>query len=363
MKLSRWFLLLAGIASVVGLHGCGAGAPASRTGKAMFTVIWPPPSRLIPAASNSIKVDIKDAGQVVASQTLARPSGRGPATLTFNPNANGTGVAQAAAGVPLQISSGQASSFSITMDSTIDHVDLAPLLPTVVPGGAVQFILTAKDSAGNIVLTSPNKIAWVSNNTAAAIVNTNGLLTAVGPGATLITATDTESGKSVSTTVGVPVSWWKAENNTVDSADGNNGAIYGNVSYAPGVSGMAFNFDGVTGRVHIPDAPNLKITGSLTIDARINLTAIQPPGQFFSMILMRADDRSGLDPYFLGVTEAGRIHFDTTTTLRPLRDLDPNSNPGLGIGNSNGVPPTYDYPFKGLIDEVKLFNAVVPPGP
>ena len=125
------------------------------------------------------------------------------------------------------------------------------------------------------------------------------------------------------------------------------------------------------------------------------------------MIVMRGDDRVGLDPYFLGITGRGRIQFGinaadnsdtwieapiqtgrwvhvtatldattgamslyldgqlaayTSTSIRPFADLDPNSNPGLGIGNNNGVPPTYDYGFKGLIDEVKLFNAVVPPG-
>src|SRR5438874_8317728 len=128
MRLSRWLLLAAVVMAAVGIHGCGGGAPASRTGRATFTVIWPPPSRLIPAASNSIKVDIKDGNQTVASQTLPRPSGGGPATVTFAtlpvgaltatatayPNADGTGVAQATASVPLQISAGQTSSFSIT---------------------------------------------------------------------------------------------------------------------------------------------------------------------------------------------------------------------------------------------------------
>ena len=49
----------------------------------------------------------------------------------------------------------------------------------------------------------------------------------------------------------------------------------------------------------------------------------------------------------------GAVVNQTTTTIRPFGDLDPNSNPGIGIGNlqdGNGQG------FDGLIDEVEIFN-------
>jgi hypothetical protein len=40
------------------------------------------------------------------------------------------------------------------------------------------------------------------------------------------------------------VSWWRAEGNTLDSVDGNNGSAIGTIGYANGEVGQAFLFDG-----------------------------------------------------------------------------------------------------------------------
>src|SRR5204862_401741 len=128
------------------LMGCGGqGGQQQPTGRAVFTIIWPNDSRLIPAASNSIKVVIKRGAAVSATQTLARPVGGGPANVTFDtlpvdtlsatatayPQANGTGVAQATATVPLVIQANQTTNFSLTMASTIDHLEVSPAAPAL----------------------------------------------------------------------------------------------------------------------------------------------------------------------------------------------------------------------------------------
>jgi hypothetical protein len=216
-------LLLAVTACLaINLFGCGGSSAPSATGRAVFTINWPPPGRLIPAASNSIKVDVLRHGVFFTSQVVARPAGGGPAVLTFDslpvdtltaaatayPQNDGTGVAQATASVPLTINPGQTTNFGITMASTIDHVELSPSSPSVPVGQTVSLTMTAKDLAGSIVLTTPGKLSWSSANTNLASVNANGVVTgvaptAVTPGPVQITVTETESGKTVSTALAV----------------------------------------------------------------------------------------------------------------------------------------------------------------
>ena len=53
----------------------------------------------------------------------------------------------------------------------------------------------------------------------------------------------------------------------------------------------------------------------------------------------------------------GSLSGSTTTTVRPLVELDPAQNPGIGIGNSGAFPNTsYNFPFPGSIDEMSLYN-------
>ena len=53
------------------------------------------------------------------------------------------------------------------------------------------------------------------------------------------------------------VGWWRAESNTVDSVDGNNGLVVPTVTYGDGEVGKAFLFS--DGYVHIPAASNLNV--------------------------------------------------------------------------------------------------------
>src|ERR1051326_7643809 len=75
--------LACAIVLVVGTHGCG-GSGGGATGRATFKVLWPAPSRLIPLAANSIKVEIRRGSAVVGTQILARPPQGGQGTADFN---------------------------------------------------------------------------------------------------------------------------------------------------------------------------------------------------------------------------------------------------------------------------------------
>src|SRR5207248_2473416 len=80
------------------------------------------------------------------------PPGDLTAVATSYPQADGTGIAQAQASAPLKIAAGQNTPFTITMASTIDHLEVSPAGPTVILGQVLNPVVTARDSAGNAVL-------------------------------------------------------------------------------------------------------------------------------------------------------------------------------------------------------------------
>ncbi len=197
------------------------------------------------------------------------------------------------------------------------------------------------------------------------------------------------------------ISWWEANGAARDAAGDNGGAILLGAGFASGQVGQAFNFDGVDDRVQVPDADNLKLTGSLTIEAWVQVDSL-PVNRAHGHVLFRGDDRNGLDPYYLAVSREGTLKFnidsltakarleapvpsiaqffhvaatldDTSgsmriyvngalaaemvTDVRPFRDLDPAFNPGVAIGNHGGYPGTpHSYPLDGQIDELSIYS-------
>jgi probable HAF family extracellular repeat protein len=215
----RSALLLGASVSAWAMAGCGGTGPGSAggSGRAQMVIHWPERSRLIPDASNSIKVVMSSAQQVVASTVVPRPSAGGQASVSFDtlppgdltvlvsayPQADGTGVVQASATIPLTINPGEVTPFSVTMASTIDHMEVSPATASVVIGATAQLTATAKDAAGSVVLTSPAKVQWASSDSGVATVDAGGLVTAVAVGIAQVTVTDTESGKSAQASVTV----------------------------------------------------------------------------------------------------------------------------------------------------------------
>ena len=50
----------------------------------------------------------------------------------------------------------------------------------------------------------------------------------------------------------------------------------------------------------------------------------------------------------------GELVAQTNTTLKPLGELEPTQNPGIGIGNVESTG--YNEPFNGMIDEMALYS-------
>jgi hypothetical protein len=201
----------------------------------------------------------------------------------------------------------------------------------------------------------------------------------------------------VATPPGV-VAWWRAEENANDEGANHSATANNGVSYQPGLVGKAFRVDGAHGRINVPDDESFKLVEALSIEGWVKLA-----NPAFGLVLMRGDDRPGLDPYFLGVNPgvisfgisdnvdsavvsapfptgewkhvAGTFEASTGllklyldgalvtqmhTTRRPARELDDQSNPGLGIGNVSGS--SINFPWDGWIDEVTLYNRALSDG-
>ena len=83
-------------------------------------------------------------------------------------------------------------------------VTVSPAAPTVQVGQTAQLTATPRDANGTPL--SGRAVTWASNNTAVAMVNGSGLVTAVATGAATITATsEGQSGTAVVTVSNVPV--------------------------------------------------------------------------------------------------------------------------------------------------------------
>ena len=210
--------------------GCGGGnnapSPSALSGRASVTITWPAqsPTRLIPNASQSIVVELKQGAKTVDRQTASRPpAGQNTVTLTFDPlplgdltvlataypndgtNPADLGVAQARGMDSITIAADKTTPFSVTMSSTIDHIDLArvPADNLINVSQTVQAIAMARDINGALVLTTPSRLQWSSTNPAAASVDSSGLITGTGPGSATISVKDTESGVSAQTDIAV----------------------------------------------------------------------------------------------------------------------------------------------------------------
>ncbi|MDB6034635.1 MAG: cell wall/surface repeat protein, partial [Verrucomicrobiales bacterium] len=63
------------------------------------------------------------------------------------------------------------------------------------------------------------------------------------------------------------VSWWRGEGDASDAVGINNGAVNGNVSFAPGKVNSGFNLDGTSGFISVPNSPSLNPTGQISVEA------------------------------------------------------------------------------------------------
>ena len=188
------------------------------------------------------------------------------------------------------------------------------------------------------------------------------------------------------------VSWYEGEAGALDSRSCNNGTLNGGTNFAAGKVGQAFSFDGIDDNIVVPNSPSLDITGNqLTIEAWINLNS---SFSGFNQIVSMATNTSfpAGRKYGLFIDPGGQLGFEVNSTNGYIGSIPGGSVPtntlvhvaGTYDGSTvtfyiNGVPTSTQAltgnivpssgnfvigqfaitgfsPFKGLIDEVGIYN-------
>lgn len=164
------------------------------------------------------------------------------------------------------------------------------------------------------------------------------------------------------------VSWWRAEGNTRDAMGKNNGRAHGDVGFAKGVVGEAFEING--GYVEVRDSPSLRFGPDLpaTITAWVYRTNNTLP---FHILGKRLPGREGgQGTYQLGIdrswpetplnrwafwtlvnTASGSRVYVDAKLIRSQKSFDVRNSAPFRIGTSG------DYAgVCGLIDEVRVYD-------
>lgn len=103
------------------------------------------------------------------------------------------------------------------------------------------------------------------------------------------------------------ISWWRGEDNVNDALGGNYGVLLGGATFAPGLVGRAFSFNGSTAAVRIPDSPTLDVTTDFTLGAWIKPATIPnyPNG---ALVMSKVGPIGNLNGYQITVTNISGIN-------------------------------------------------------
>jgi Concanavalin A-like lectin/glucanases superfamily len=192
------------------------------------------------------------------------------------------------------------------------------------------------------------------------------------------------------------VAWYRAETNTVDTVNGNNGTFLGSPSYASGEVGQAFDFNG-SSYVSVPDAPQIDFTNTMTVEAWVNLRtysgansreivskfgssgpldcwtlAIDPPTKKAYYVLNSFSPGISIQLFSSTIIPTNQwVHIAGVADGSQMKiyvngELSNSTNWTYGIHTTNSpvtigctmqfVPTSY---FNGQIDEVSLYNTAL----
>lgn len=254
--------------------------------------------------------------------------------------------------------------------------------------GATNSSLTVS----NVQPQDAGEYAVVIANSVGSITSSNALLT--------VTTTSLEAPQGL-------VGWWRGESNVVDAISGSIGFVTNGAGYGPGEVGSAFSFDGVYSRVYVPSSPvlNFGTNRNFSVEAwiqpqpndnnyngiavitekvisfgpnsavgwqlyiqngRLGFQLMQTP-MLHGYIWTSAgpDLRDGQFHHVAATldrasTTGGRLYVDgnLVLTFDPTQDpVDLSTDASLLIGNG-GIPDVNTF-FKGIIDEVSIYNRIL----
>jgi serine/threonine protein kinase len=134
-----------------------------------------------------------------------------------------------------------------------------------------------------------------------------------------VLATITRAGKPSGALPGPPpaakplaglVAWWRADGNAKDSVGGNHGTLKGGVTFAPGIAGKAFDFNGKDAYIQIPNNANLNPGAAFSVEFWVKANPSQPEDHFLVVDKSHGFvDATGWS--FEGLTATGELGFGT----------------------------------------------------
>ena len=193
-------------------------ASSGKSGTAAITVTaGPPPAPVVTTVTVSpvsasvvagstvnLQATVKDQnGNVMTGQAVTWSTGNS-AAATVNSSGVVTGVAAGSATITAT-SSGKSGTAAITVTAApppapvVTTVTVSPGSASVVAGSTVSLQATVKDQNGNVM--TGQTVTWSTSNSAAATVNSSGVVSGVAAGSATITATS--SGKSGTSSITV----------------------------------------------------------------------------------------------------------------------------------------------------------------
>jgi hypothetical protein len=180
----------------------------------MIRVVWPEETRLIPVVSHKIRLRFYDGAQPLREpEYIVRPNSsvtipnlpakdlRLVADALPNEAESTTPVASLSKTVTIEAD--KTTTIEMTLNTTITEVEVLPANPELEVGKSHTFTANPRDAEGRSVLTSATKTTWTSSDPSIATVDEEGVVRAVATGTTTIQFTDTESGKSGTSTLRV----------------------------------------------------------------------------------------------------------------------------------------------------------------
>ena len=288
------------------------------------TVAKPVAANPSPVTGKTTTLSVLGADAAGEGSLIYTWSATGPAAVNFS--ANGTNAAKnttvtftqagvytfTAAIVNSTIGSSITSSVTVTVSQIATGTSVVPTSATVAAGATAQFIAGAVDQFGNVI-GAPSAVTW-SLLSGGGGINAAGVYTAPATaGSATIQATFGGGAvASASITIVAPVAWYQADASSGttladSSGHGNDGALTGAATFAPGVSGNALSLAG--GNATLPMGIVSSLT-NFTIAAWVNVATLANWDRIF-------DFGTGTTDYMLLTPDAGgtnEIRFAITTS-------------------------------------------------
>ena len=203
--------------------GCGGAGVVEKEslalvgrGRLEIRLLWPnSPTRVVPGATRTIRLEVVQGGTTVASALVASPAttasfpemptGGVSVRATAYSTTDGTGNPVAGATASATVTDAAATPVSITMATTIASITVAPSSFSIVLAvlGYRQLNVSAFNSSGQPVTVADSDLEYTTNRPLIAWVSTAGVVTGLVPGTATITVKELTSGLTKTVSVNV----------------------------------------------------------------------------------------------------------------------------------------------------------------